>query len=536
MFWWVFFCLKKELHKKIKFLIFFHNEIVIIKKTLMFDEEEQNVTFQIKKEEKGMRKFMTKAGAIMLAATMAGVPAVSSVIPAVSVMAAEESKWTIAGNTLTIPDDAALADFMTKATPDQKKSVWCVIIGDKVTTIPANAFSDMIGDWDGEFGYGLKIYIPKTVQTVEKGFIGDRHASVYYQGNPLSLFSKEMISEHDRLIYNANGMKESDIKTISNWDCGVEAWLSQEKPSTIKYDSPDYDAELDEKYIDLCIFFKGGVSNDETTFLFGDGEFVPTSTDNPDNPGTDTPDNPGTDTPDNPGTDTPDNPGTDTGKDDTSKDDTSKDDTGKDDTGKDDAGKDDTGKDDTGKDDAGKDDTGKDDTGKDDAGNGGTDNGGTGNGGTGNGGTGSTGGTDVTTPKPAETTVVKNGVTYTMKSDGTAKATKGKKNITKVVIPSKVDIAGKSVKVTEVSKNSFKNQKKLKTVTIGKNVKKIGANAFKGDKKLKKLTIKSKKLTNIGKKAFKSAGTKKSTAKVPNSKKKVLKKMLKKAGFKGTVR
>lgn len=220
----------------------------------------------------------------MLAAAMMGGTVALPVMPAVSVMAeettAESSTWKIDGSTLTIPDDAALADFMTKATPDQKKSVWCVIIGDKVTTIPANAFSDMIGDWDGEFGYGLKIYVPKTVQTVEKGFIGDEHASVYYQGNPLSIFSKEMIPEHDRLIYNADGMEESDIETISNWDCGVEAWLSQEEPSTIKYDSPDYDAELDEKYIDLCIFFEGGVSNDETTFLFGDGEFVPTSTDN----------------------------------------------------------------------------------------------------------------------------------------------------------------------------------------------------------------------------------------------------------------
>lgn len=67
--------------------------------------------------------------------------------------------------------------------------------------------------------------------------------------------------------------------------------------------------------------------------------------------------------------------------------------------------------------------------------------------------------------------------------------------LTKVTIPNKVKIIGK---------NAFFGCKKLKTVTIGKNVSKIGSKAFYGCSKLKTLTVKSTKLTTkkIGSKAF----------------------------------
>lgn len=83
-----------------------------------------------------------------------------------------------------------------------------------------------------------------------------------------------------------------------------------------------------------------------------------------------------------------------------------------------------------------------------------------------------------------------------------------KKNVKKVVIPKKVKYAGVSYKVTMIGKNAFKNCKKLKTLTIkSTNIKSIKKSAFSG----------CKKTVNV---------------KLPKSKAKVYRKMLKKAGLK----
>mgnify|MGYP000470723411 CR=1 FL=1 len=87
----------------------------------------------------------------------------------------------------------------------------------------------------------------------------------------------------------------------------------------------------------------------------------------------------------------------------------------------------------------------------------------------------------------------------------------------KFTIPGTVKIDGVTFKVTEISKNAFKNNKKLTQVIIGKHVTKIGANAFNGAKKLKKITIKSTQLKKVGKKAFKGID-KKCKIKVPKKK------------------
>lgn len=100
-----------------------------------------------------------------------------------------------------------------------------------------------------------------------------------------------------------------------------------------------------------------------------------------------------------------------------------------------------------------------------------------------------------------------------------------KKNIKKAVIPVKIKINGKTFKVTEIAKNAFKNCKKLKSVVIGKNIRKIGAGAFKGCKKLKKITIKSKVLKSAGKNAFKKI-SKGVVLKTPKSKKKFYNRLL----------
>ncbi len=109
-------------------------------------------------------------------------------------------------------------------------------------------------------------------------------------------------------------------------------------------------------------------------------------------------------------------------------------------------------------------------------------------------------------------------------------ATTNKKAST-ITIPDTVVISGVTYKVTAVEKNAFANNKKLKTVTIGKNVTAIGAKAFYGCKNIKTLIIKSKKLTTkkIGSKAF-SKTPKKMTVKVPKNKFKAYKKMLIKRG------
>ena len=48
------------------------------------------------------------------------------------------------------------------------------------------------------------------------------------------------------------------------------------------------------------------------------------------------------------------------------------------------------------------------------------------------------------------------------------------KKQTKIAVPDSIKINGATYKVTSIAKSAFKNNKKLKTVTIGKNVSKIG--------------------------------------------------------------
>lgn len=77
----------------------------------------------------------------------------------------------------------------------------------------------------------------------------------------------------------------------------------------------------------------------------------------------------------------------------------------------------------------------------------------------------------------------------------------GKKKKASVSIPSEIKIDGKRYKVTSIAAGAFRNNKYIKTVTIGKNVKTIGKNAFRGCKKLKSVTI-GEKVKAIGAGAF----------------------------------
>ena len=151
--------------------------------------------------------------------------------------------------------------------------------------------------------------------------------------------------------------------------------------------------------------------------------------------------------------------------------------------------------------------------------------------------------------KYAKTVVNVNTVVEDKSSKATYKVTsnKGKltvtynstknKNASKAVIPDLVKIKGKKYKVTAIAPYAFKNNKKLKKITIGKNIEKIGKYAFYGCKNLKSIKIKTVKLkkNSIGKNAFKKIN-KKARFKVPRKKFKLYKKLIKKAKAPKTVK
>ncbi|MDO4557253.1 MAG: leucine-rich repeat domain-containing protein, partial [Lachnospiraceae bacterium] len=109
------------------------------------------------------------------------------------------------------------------------------------------------------------------------------------------------------------------------------------------------------------------------------------------------------------------------------------------------------------------------------------------------------------------------------------------KTRTSATIPSSVTISGVKYKVTTIANNAFKNNKKLKKVTIPVNITKIGSNAFYGCSKLKTITVKSTTLKSVGKNALKGI-YKKAKIKVPSKKLSAYKKLFKNKGQKSTVK
>lgn len=104
------------------------------------------------------------------------------------------------------------------------------------------------------------------------------------------------------------------------------------------------------------------------------------------------------------------------------------------------------------------------------------------------------------------------------------------KKMSKVDIPSTIKINKKQYEVVGIAKNAFYKNKKIRQVTVGKNVTSIGEKAFYGCKKLNSITFKGSKLRKIGKKAFKGTASKvwlsiKKTDRIR------YRKMLKKAGI-----
>lgn len=126
-------------------------------------------------------------------------------------------------------------------------------------------------------------------------------------------------------------------------------------------------------------------------------------------------------------------------------------------------------------------------------------------------------------------------VTKSSSKNGTVELTKSNKSKSSITVPNTITVDGIDYKVTSVSKNAFKDNKKLKKITIGKNVKTIGANAFYGCKNLKTIVIQSTQLKTIGKNTFKGIYSK-AKIKVPKNRFKFYKKLFNKKGLKKTVK
>ena len=109
-------------------------------------------------------------------------------------------------------------------------------------------------------------------------------------------------------------------------------------------------------------------------------------------------------------------------------------------------------------------------------------------------------------------------VVSTSSAGGTVSYIRPETKAKKAKVPAVIYYNGKKYKVTSVAAKAFAGNKKLKTVVIGKNVKKIQKKAFANCKNLSKVTVKSKVLNKVAKNAFKGTN-KKLTVKVPKKKK-----------------
>ena len=175
---------------------------------------------------------------------------------------------------------------------------------------------------------------------------------------------------------------------------------------------------------------------------------------------------------------------------------------------------------------------------------------------------------------PAPVTDLKKGSSFTAKDisyhvvsvnadkkTGTVKVDKVSTNskLKKITIPDSVSKDGCTFKVEKITKNAFRNNKKVTKVKIGKNVKviedgafsgckklhsvvtgaslsKIGKNVFANDKSLKIIDLRnSKTLKSVGSGTFKGI-SKKAMIKVPKGKIKAYKKLLKKGALTKSVK
>lgn len=110
----------------------------------------------------------------------------------------------------------------------------------------------------------------------------------------------------------------------------------------------------------------------------------------------------------------------------------------------------------------------------------------------------------------------------------------GTKAKSTAVIPDSIKICGKAYPVYGIGTSAFLNNKKITSITLGKNIEVIEKYAFYQCKKLKSMKINSENLKSIGKKAF-YGNDKTLTIKVPKKKIGKYQKLITKSKSKGTV-
>ena len=71
------------------------------------------------------------------------------------------------------------------------------------------------------------------------------------------------------------------------------------------------------------------------------------------------------------------------------------------------------------------------------------------------------------------------GTTYKVAGSSKVTYTAKKKATATVTVPATVKVNGKTYKVTTIAANAFTGNKKMKKITVGKNIDTIGKNAFK---------------------------------------------------------
>ncbi len=144
--------------------------------------------------------------------------------------------------------------------------------------------------------------------------------------------------------------------------------------------------------------------------------------------------------------------------------------------------------------------------------------------------------TNVPAAKKTPLTAEKEKAKVKVTSDNTANPTveyvaSTNKSAKTVKVPDSVTVGGVTYKVTSVKDKAFKGNKKVTSVTIGKNVTSIGKDAFKNCTSLKSVTIQSGSLAKIGTGAF--SGNKK-LVKITLKTTKLTKKSIGKNALKGT--
>ncbi|MEE0693791.1 MAG: leucine-rich repeat protein [Lachnospiraceae bacterium] len=108
-------------------------------------------------------------------------------------------------------------------------------------------------------------------------------------------------------------------------------------------------------------------------------------------------------------------------------------------------------------------------------------------------------------------------------------------NLKSAAIPAVVKLGGYTFKVTGISDYAFSGCKKMKKVTIGKNIKTIGSHAFANCAKLKRISVESKGLKKVGECALKEIHSK-CVIDVPSNKYKTYRKLFRNKGQEKTVK